>query len=146
MPASRLSLSLLTAALAAGCSPSPESRATELCQAEMKTWIPNPDSAEFLSLSAITQQEWEAASADILIRRLNQDGPMGDFFAAQIRSGSRRAGESIRAENGSFYRYGYRFRSSAGATRSSVAFCAVTEKECACASSDKMNVQAGVGA
>ena len=142
MLASRLSILPLMVALAAGCSKSPETRAAELCQAEMKTWLPNPASAEFLTLSAISQQEWEAAAADILIGRLNQDGPMGDFFAAQIRNGTRSAADSIRAESGSFYRYGYRFRSPAGALRSSMAFCLVTERECACTSSDKMNVAA----
>lgn len=131
-------LALPFPALLAACSPAPEA----LCQADIREWLPGPDSAEFLEFSPIGQLEWVDGHADAMAHRLYRDddySTITTFFRQQVRRMTIELGEKVHAKGGTFHRFAIRIKSGSGSPVNSTQYCYVAAKECACISREEMD-------
>ena len=129
-------LSILAAGLAA-CSGQPENPAAKLCQSDIRSWLPRPNTAEFLEFAPISQQEWENHLVDSLTYYV-KDEPGIEMFVAQTRNRARSEGLALAAQGSSFHRYSYRSEDGSGTLAASAQYCVVNKLACSCVSREEV--------
>jgi hypothetical protein len=120
--------------LAVACSASEEQRAAARCRTDIPTWLPRPETVEFLAFEPISRQEYISQFAQIM----TTPGASSSFQGA-VEDLSREHAERMTARGASFYRYRIRSQDASGNPVASDAVCAANAMACTCSNRQRFD-------